>query len=75
MEAAFSACDLLISFMHQLSLYLFIFAWTQLGDFVKNPMFINPGVFDERVLQIRSSKTPAFIAIQFRSGLADSVPN
>jgi hypothetical protein len=44
-------------------------------DFVKNQMFINPGVFDERVLQTRSSKTLAFIAIQFGGGLADNVPN
>ena len=44
-------------------------------DFVKNQMFINPNVFDERVLQIRSSKTPAFIAIQFGGGLADNVSN
>jgi len=34
-------------------------------DFAKNQMFINPSVFDERVWQMRSSKTPAFIAIQF----------
>ena len=43
--------------------------------FVKNQMFINPSVFDKRVLQTRSSKTPAFIAIQFGGGLADNVPN
>ena len=42
-------------------------------DFVKNQMFINPSVFDERVLQTRSSKTPAFIAIQFGGG--SSKPN
>ena len=36
-------------------------------------MFINQSVFDERVLPIRSSKTLAFIAIQFGGGLGDNV--
>ena len=41
----------------------------ELGDFVNHPMFINPCVFDERVLQTRSSKTHAFTAPQFGGGL------
>ena len=44
-------------------------------DFTKNQMFINPKVFDERVWQMRSSKTPAFIAIQFGAGLAHNAFN
>ena len=34
-EAAFSACDPLISFTHQLPLYLFFFAWTRCSMHVR----------------------------------------